>query len=145
MKMKTQSIGYWVTTGLLATVLLAGGVADLVHAPPVASVMAHLGYPAYFLSILGVWKTLGALALVAPRAPLIKEWAYAGVVFDLTGAAASHAVAGDSADNIAVPLVLLALAAASWALRPSSRTLVPLRSWSLSARARPAPAEQVFP
>jgi hypothetical protein len=83
--------------------------------------MRALGYPAYFLTILGVWKVLSAPALLAPRLPRLKEWAYAGIFFDLTGAAASHAFSGESPGKIAAPLVLLLIAAASWALRPPSR------------------------
>jgi hypothetical protein len=81
-----------------------------------------LGYPDYFLTILGLWKVLAGLAILAPRLPRLKEWAYAGIAFDLTGAAFSHAAMGDSAAKIIVPLVLLGIAAASWALRPPSRT-----------------------
>jgi len=96
---------------------------DAIHAPPVIATMKALGYPAYVATILGVWKLLGAVTLLAPRLPRLKEWAYAGVVFDLTGAAFSHASAGDPVDKILIPLVLLAVAFASWALRPESRKL----------------------
>ena len=85
-----------------------------------------LGYPPYFLTVLGVWKVLGAIAILMPRFPRLKEWAYAGIFFDLTGAAASYAAAGDhgvSAFHILAPLFLAVLAVASWALRPESRTI----------------------
>jgi uncharacterized membrane protein YphA (DoxX/SURF4 family) len=127
--MKTRLIGYWVTTTLVALELLVGGAADLVHGrqllvvgDPVVEVLARLGYPAYLLTILGWWKVLGAIVLLAPRFPRLKEWAYAGTFFDLTGAAASAALRGDSADLIG-PLFIAVLAVASWALRPPSRTL----------------------
>jgi uncharacterized membrane protein YphA (DoxX/SURF4 family) len=120
---KTRTIGYWAATGLVGLAFLAGGLADIGGAPDVAETMRHLGYPAYFAVILGFWKVLGALALVSPGLPRVKEWAYAGIVFDLTGAAASHAILGDPAVKVAIPLVLLGLAVASWALRPSSRRL----------------------
>jgi hypothetical protein len=94
----------------------------LVVGDPVAPVLAHLGYPVYVLTILGWWKVLGAIVLLAPRLPRLKEWAYAGTVFDLTGAAASFALRGDSA-GLSGPLFLAVLALASWALRPPSRTL----------------------
>jgi uncharacterized membrane protein YphA (DoxX/SURF4 family) len=71
--------------------------------------MAHLGYPAYFLTILGTWKILGALAIVAPRLPRLKEWAYAGMVFDATSAAISRAVMGDGAVKVIAPLVVAVL------------------------------------
>jgi uncharacterized membrane protein YphA (DoxX/SURF4 family) len=96
---------------------------DLSGAPQVLEGMAHLGYPAYFATILGVWKVLGAVAVLAPRFPRLKEWAYAGIFFDLTGAAASHAASGDAAGKVITPLVLVAIAAASWALRPEGRKL----------------------
>ena len=121
--MKPRTIGYWATTGLVAFAFVAGGAMDLSRSPQVLEGMSHLGYPAYFASILGTWKLLGALALVAPRFPRLKEWAYAGIAFDLTGAAASHLSSGDDAGKVMTPLVLLAFAAASWALRPESRML----------------------
>jgi len=80
--------------------------------------LTHLGYPAYFPLILGTWKLLGVLALLAPRFPRLKEWAYAGIMFDLTSAALSHAASGDGAADIVVPLVFAVLTAASWMLRP---------------------------
>jgi len=85
--------------------------------------MHHLGYPLYFASILGFWKLAGAIAIVAPGFPRLKEWAYAGFFFNLTAAAASQAAVGGSAADVIAPLVFLALVMASWALRPSSRTL----------------------
>ena len=85
--------------------------------------LSHLGYPAYFATILGVWKLLGAIAIVVPRFPRLKEWAYAGFFFDLTGGAASRAYVGDGIADIVAPLGFLVLVAASWALRPASRKL----------------------
>ena len=121
--MKARKLGYWITTALVALVFASGGFFDLAKAPPVAATMAHLGYPAYVATILGLWKLLGTVALLAPGFPRLKEWAYAGMVFDLTGAAVSHAAAGDGAAVVATPLVVLALAIASWALRPAGRRL----------------------
>ena len=114
---------YWISTGLLAAVLLFGGVMDVLHAPPVVQTIAALGYPAYLASTLGVWKLLGGAAIVSPGLPRLKEWAYAGVLFELSGAALSHAMSGDPASKVAVPLVMLALTAVSWALRPATRRL----------------------
>jgi uncharacterized membrane protein YphA (DoxX/SURF4 family) len=83
-----------------------------------------LGYPPYFLVILGIWKLLGAVALVIPRFPRLKEWAYAGVLFDLTGAVASLFASGlIDVGTMAYPIVMTGVAVASWALRPSSRRL----------------------
>lgn len=121
--MKARNIGYWISTGLLGALFAFGGFADLSGNPQVLEGMSHLGYPAYFTTILGAWKLLGALAVVAPRLPLVKEWAYAGMFFDLSGASLSHASAGDPAGKVIFPLLLIAVLVSSWALRPSSRRL----------------------
>ena len=121
--MKTQKIGYWAATSLVALAFAAGGAMDLSSAPPALESMAKLGYPAYLASLLGVWKVLGVVAVLAPRFPRLKEWAYAGMFFDLTGAAVSHAASGDAMGKVVTPLVLLSLVFVSWALRPQGRTL----------------------
>jgi hypothetical protein len=119
----TRRIAYWLTTGLTAFVFLSGGVADVARPGFVMEGMTHLGYPAYFVTILGAWKILGGVAVLVPRLPRLKEWAYAGMAFDLTGAAASHAAMGDPAGKVVAPLVILGIVMASWALRPESRRL----------------------
>lgn len=121
--MNARKIGYWAATGLTGLSLAVGGLSDVARPPQVLEGMAHLGYPAYVASILGVWKLLGLVAILAPKFPRLKEWAYAGILFDLTGATMSHAASGDGAGKIITPLVLLAIAFASWALRPESRRL----------------------
>jgi uncharacterized membrane protein YphA (DoxX/SURF4 family) len=123
MSMKTQKIGYWATTSLVALAFAAGGAMDLSGAPAVLESMAKLGYPAYLASLLGVWKLLGVAAVLTPRFPRLKEWAYAGMFFDLSGAAVSHAASGDGMGKLATPLVLLSLVLVSWSLRPEGRTL----------------------
>jgi uncharacterized membrane protein YphA (DoxX/SURF4 family) len=120
---KLKILGYRVTTGLIAAALLFGGAIDVAHPPSAVAFLAHLGYPAYFAMLIGTWKVLGGMALLAPRLPRLKEWAYAGVFFDLTGAAISHAASGDPAPRVLMPLVMAALAIASWSLRPQSRKL----------------------
>ena len=122
--MNARNVSYWTTTILIALAFLSGGAAYLFRADVPLRGMAELGYPAYFVTILGAWKVLGGLAILAPRLPLLKEWAYAGIAFDLTGAAFSHAAVGDPVVKVIVPLVLLAIAAVSWALRPASRKAV---------------------
>lgn len=121
--MNPRTAGYWTTTTLTAFAFLSGGIAYVVGASAPAQGLAELGYPAYFVTILGAWKVLGGLAILAPRLPRLKEWAYAGIVFDLTGAAFSQAASGHPAVKVIVPLVILGIAAASWALRPGSRVL----------------------
>ena len=118
-----RRIAYWVTTALTAFVFLSGGVADIVQPADVLKGMTDLGYTAYFTTILGVWKFLGGLTVLAPRLPRLKEWAYAGMFFDLSGASASHAAVGDPVAKIVTPLILLGIVMASWALRPESRKL----------------------
>lgn len=121
--MKTKMTAYWVTTAIVALVLMSGGIAQLLRRPENVEGMTHLGYPLYLSTVLGVWKVLGAIALLSPRFPRIKEWAYAGAFFDLTGAAVSHAFCGDAVGHVIGPVIFAALALASWALRPPSRTL----------------------
>ena len=120
---RLETIAYWVTTILGPTSFVIGGVLSLTQSEQVVAGMNHLGYPLYFASILGVWKLLGAIAITAPGFPRLKEWAYAGFVFDLTAAAISHAAVGDQTGDIVGPLVFLGLVLASWALRPASRRL----------------------
>jgi hypothetical protein len=121
--MKTRKIAYWVTTALVAAGMAMGGVMDIMRGPEIAEGLAHLGYPLYFGALLGFWKILAAPALLSPGLPRLKEWAYAGIAFDLTGAAFSHASVGDDLGKVITPLVILALAVASWALRPEGRVL----------------------
>ncbi|APR80453.1 Hypothetical protein A7982_05800 [Minicystis rosea] len=121
--MKNKNIGYWITTALVAFVMLSTGALDAGRVADIQTIMRHLGYPLYFALLIGVWKLLGGIAVLAPGFPRLKEWAYAGIAFDLSGAAFSHAASGDGADKIAAPLVILALTVASWALRPASRKL----------------------
>ena len=117
-------IAYWVTTTLVVFELALGGVWDILRVPQVRGLIERLGYPQYFLVILGIWKLLGAVALVIPRFPRLKEWAYAGVLFDLTGAVASLLARGlMDAGTIAYPIVMTGIAIASWSLRPPSRRL----------------------
>ena len=119
--MKTTA--YWVATILGPASFVIGGYLHLTRDPQVMTTLAHLGYPPYFATILGVWKTLGAIAIVAPGFARLKEWAYAGFFFDLTGAAATRAFVGDGVVDIIAPLAFLALVAASWALQPARRGL----------------------
>jgi hypothetical protein len=125
--MKAKNIAYWTTTGLIAFFIGGGGLAQMwqYHANP-HGVVPVLGYPLYFFAILGFWKVLGAIAILVPRLPRLKEWAYAGIFFDLTGAVASVAavgVYGAYAFHILAPLILAGVTVASWALRPESRTI----------------------
>ncbi len=127
MTTKAKSIAYWTTTILVALPIGSGGVAQLARVPATVEGFVHiLGYPPYFVSILGFWKVAGAIAILVPCFPRLKEWAYAGIFFDLTGAAASSAAVGGYGAygfHIIAPLFIAVLAVASWALRPESRKI----------------------
>jgi hypothetical protein len=118
-----RTLAYWGSTALSAGLFAVPGVALLARAPHFVHDMAHLGYPDYVLPLLGVWKLLGALVILAPRLARLKEWAYAGMIFDATGAAVSRGVLGDGLLAIAMPLLISGVVLASWALRPAGRTL----------------------
>ena len=117
-------MAYWVITVLVATECLVGGMMGALRLPPFIGIMEHLGYPAYFMTIIGVWYMLAGVALLAPRFPRLKEWAYAGLVFNYTGAAASHLAVGDPAVTLVAPIIFTTLVVASWALRPSARRVL---------------------
>jgi uncharacterized membrane protein len=134
---KIKTIAYWFTTGLLALDLLAGGAFSFLHPSQTLTVLQHLGYPAYFASILGFWKLLGGIALLVPGMPVLKEWAYAGICFDLTSAAVSLAASGDGAPQIAAPLVCAVLASASYVLRPRDRTVLAFEATAAAGEQRP--------
>jgi uncharacterized membrane protein YphA (DoxX/SURF4 family) len=121
--LSAPAIGYWICTAAIAFTFLSGGIGHLMRAPQVVQGITQLGYPVYFVTLLGVWKLLGGAAVLLPGFPLLNEWAYAGMIFDLTGAAAAHAAVGSDTRHILVPLVLAVLVVASWALRPESRRL----------------------
>jgi hypothetical protein len=119
-----RTIAYWVFTLLVAYEMAAGGLWDLLRIEYVRVVLAHLGYPMYLLTIIGVWKIPCALVLLVPRFLRLKEWAYAGAFFNYTGAAVSHLFVGDGANKWAAPLVFAGFTLASWALRLPARRLV---------------------
>lgn len=130
---KTHLIVYWFATVVLALGLLGTGIQQLLRVeaegalgPAFAWGIQQMGYPVYLLTILGIWKVLGAVALLIPRAPLLKEWAYAGVFFLLTGALFSHIAAGHPWYETIAAVTLLTLTVLSWYARPASRKLPPI-------------------
>jgi uncharacterized membrane protein YphA (DoxX/SURF4 family) len=114
---------YAISTTLAVAAFVGPGLANLLRVDHVAHDMARLGYPSYLMSVLGTWKVLGAIAIAVPRLPRAKEWAYAGMIFDLTGAAASRAAIGDHIGAVLAPLAIAVIVVASWASRPSARVL----------------------
>lgn len=113
---------YWGATVIIGWELLFGGVWDLLRVPYVYRIVVEdLGYPAFFLTIMGVWKVLGGVALLVPRFPRLKEWAYAGAFFTYSGAVASHITVGDGAEVWWGPAGFAVVLMVSWWARPSSR------------------------
>lgn len=131
--MNKRTIGYWAVTGLLALNLFGSGLGALTQQQFLVEIMTHLGFPLYVMRILGTSYVFAAIALVVPGLVWVKEWAYAGVVFAMTAAFASHVFSGDGfADSIGC-LVVLSLAVASYVLRPPSRRLVLLHQTILDS------------
>jgi hypothetical protein len=114
---------YAISTALAVAAFAGSGLANFLRLDHVAHDMARLGYPPYFMSVLGTWKVLGAIVIGAPRLSRAKEWAYAGMIFDLTGAAASRIAVGDSIGTVVAPLAVAAIVVVSWASRPAARML----------------------
>lgn len=120
---KRNKIIYWIATIWLALGMTSTGVVQFIKMKEEADMMAHLGYPLYFLTILAVWKFLGVVAMLVPKFPLVKEWAYAGFFFAMSGAVFSHFASGDDAKEYFGPILLLVLTAVSWYFRPADRKL----------------------
>lgn len=121
--MNAKKIGYWVSLVLFSLAMGFGGVADLMKNPEIMDSLKKLGYPEYLAMILGFWKIAGVVAILLPRLSLVKEWAYAGFFFDLSGASISHVMIQDELAKAVIPMVILAIGGCSWWLRPASRRL----------------------
>ena len=120
---KRNNIIYWFTTLWLALGMASTGIVQLIKMDEEVAMVTQLGYPAYFLTILGVWKILGVVVILMPKVPLFKEWTYAGFFFAMSGAIFSHIAVEDSAKELFGPLLLLVLTIVSWYFRPESRKL----------------------
>jgi hypothetical protein len=134
---KTNKIIYWIATLWLGSGMLSTGALQLFKAkaegalsPPGVYGITHLGYPVYFLTILGVWKILGVVALLIPKFPLLKEWAYAGFFFVMSGAVFSHIAVGDPVKEILPSLLLLILTVISWYFRAADRKIISVNQLS---------------
>lgn len=121
-----NKIIYWIATGWLSLGMFSTGLVQLLHVEEEAAAFLDLGYPVYLLTILGVWKLLGVVAVLIPRFPLLKEWAYAGFFFAMSGAIWSQIVSGNGPAEVFPPLLLLVLTVLSWYFRPFSRKVVSL-------------------
>ncbi|MCU1645508.1 MAG: DoxX-like family protein [Nocardia sp.] len=120
---RDRRYAYWSATIFICAEGVVGGIWDIARIHYVRDLVTHLGYPTYFLVLLGVWKVLGAVVLLAPRVPLVKEWAYAGTFFVYTGAMVSHLTTGYALSELWILSVLTVLTVLSWALRPDNRRL----------------------
>ncbi len=121
---KRTKIIYWIATIWLALGMLSTGMVQIFRGKTGAGGLdsiVHLGYPAYFLTVLGIWKILGVVAVLIPKFPLLKEWAYAGFFFVMSGAVFSHIASGNSVNELFPALLLLILTVISWYFRPENR------------------------
>ncbi len=121
---KRNKIIYWIATIWLALAMLASGIQQLFHMKAFVDIITHLGYPLYFLYLLGVWKILGVIAILVPKFPLLKEWAYAGFFFAMSGAAFSHIASGGAVSEIFPSLCLVIMTFVSWYFRPADKKIV---------------------
>lgn len=122
-KAKTRNIIYWIVTIWLSLGMISTGIVQLIKMKEEVEMMEYLGYPVYLLSIIGVWKILGVTAILVRGYPLLKEWAYAGFFFVMSGAVISHIQMGDPVISLFGPVLLLVLNFLSWYFRPTARTL----------------------
>jgi uncharacterized membrane protein YphA (DoxX/SURF4 family) len=122
---KRKLIIYWIATALLSVGMLGSGLQQIFHAKAMIDLITPLGYPVYFLYIIGVWKVLGVIAIVVPNFKLLKEWAYAGFFFVMTGALVSHLASGDdSLKGIIGPIFQTVFIILSWYFRPANRKII---------------------
>ncbi len=121
---KRNNIIFWVATAWLSLGMVSTGLVQLLRVESEVDNITRLGYPVYFLTIIGVWKMLGVVAVLLPRFPLLKEWAYAGFFFAMSGATCSRIAAGDPVQQIFPSLLLLLLTLVSWYFRPAGRRLI---------------------
>ncbi|MEJ7827281.1 MAG: DoxX family protein [Segetibacter sp.] len=121
---KRNKIIYWISTIWLALGMLSGAIVQLLKMKEEVDMFTHLGYPVYFLTLLGVWKILGVVTVLIPKFPLLKEWAYAGFFFAMSGAVFSHLASGDGAKEFFGPILLLILTVVSWFFRPADRKII---------------------
>ena len=120
---KRNKIIYWIVTVFLSIGMLAGGTQQMLQTGGYNEIVASLGYPLYLLSILGVWKILGVIAILIPKFPILKEWAYAGFFFAMSGAFISHLTIGQPFTDAIPSLILLTVTVLSWYFRPADRKI----------------------
>jgi hypothetical protein len=121
---KRKTLWYWIITIILSFCIFSGGLAQAMQVKGVVQGFKPLGYPIYFISLIGVWKVLGIIAILIPGFKLLKEWAYAGIFFVMSGAVISHIASNDVSVQIIAPFVLAIFTVLSWYLRPSGRKII---------------------
>jgi hypothetical protein len=121
---KRKVIWYWIITVILSFCIFSGGLAQAMQVKGVVQGFKPLGYPTYFISLIGVWKVLGIIAILIPNFKLLKEWAYAGIFFVMSGAVISHVASNDVSIQIIAPVVLAIFTVLSWYLRPVNRKII---------------------
>jgi hypothetical protein len=129
---KRDKIIYWISTAWLALGMLSTGIVQLQKLQADVDLMTRLGYPIYFLTMLGIWKILGVVAVLIPKFPLLKEWAYAGFFFAMSGALFSHIASGSPMSDIFPPLLLIILTVVSWYFRPADRKTISVQKYEQS-------------
>jgi hypothetical protein len=120
---KRKLVWYWIITILLSLCIFSGGLAQAIQAKGVVQGFKPLGYPTYFISLIGIWKMLGIIAILIPKFKLLKEWAYAGMFFVMSGAVISHIASNDVSVQVIAPLLLAVFTVLSWYLRPTDRKI----------------------
>lgn len=120
---KKKLMWYWIITVILSFCLFTGGLAQAVQVKEVIAGFKPLGYPTYFISLIGIWKMLGIVAILVPGFKLLKEWAYAGLFFVMSGAVISHIASGNITIQIIAPILLTIFTVLSWYLRPANRKI----------------------
>ena len=121
---KRKLIWYWIITGLLSFCIFFGGLTQALLLKQTIQGFKPLGYPTYFISLIGIWKMLGIVAILIPKFRLLKEWAYAGIFFTMTGAVISHIASNDVKALIIAPVFLAVFTVLSWYLRPADRKII---------------------
>ncbi len=123
---KRNKVIYWIFTIWLSLGMLSSAIVQLLKVKAETDFIINMGYPVYFLTIIGIWKILGVITVLIPKIPLLKEWAYAGFFFVMSGAVFSHIASGNSVNEIFPPLLLLVLTVVSWYFRPPDRKIIPI-------------------
>jgi len=121
---KTNKIIYWIATIWLSLGMTSSAIVQLLQVKEEVEGITHLGYPLYLLTLLGIWKILGVVTALLPKLPLLKEWAYAGFFFAMSGAIVSHIASSDPITKILPAVLLLLLTITSWYFRPANRKIV---------------------